>query len=103
MGLGPNGSSLLTKLGKRQAWEMTIDELTTIITSDQARRTIQRSLGRSLRAAISDGTAAKAKRAERKAPTLESLGFAPAICNQLRLTGKSEAELIKLMREKGLL
>lgn len=100
MGLGPNGSSLLAKLGKKQAWEMSNDELTTFITADQARRTIQRSMGRSLRQAKDDGSAAKAKRAP---ATLESLGFAPAICSQLRLTGKSEAELIKLMREKGLL
>ena len=90
----------MQKLGKKQAWEMTIDELTSIITADQARRTIQRSMGRSLRAAKDDGTAAKAKR---QPATLESLGFAPSICSQLRLTGKSEAELIKLMREKGLL
>ena len=100
MGLGPNATSLLTKLGKKQAWEMTIDELTTFITADQVRRTLQRSLGRSLRQSKTDGSAAKAKRAP---PTLESLGFAPSICNQLRLTGKSEAELIKLMRQKGLL
>lgn len=100
MGLGPNQSSLLTKLGKKQAWEMTIDEITAIITADQVRRTIQRSMGRSLRQAKDDGSAAKAKRAP---ATLESLGFAPSICDQLRLTGKSETELIKLMREKGLL
>lgn len=100
MGLGPNQTSLLTKLGKKQAWEMTLNELTALITADQARRTIQRSLGRSLRKAKDDGTAAKAKRAP---ATLESLGFAPSICSQLRLTGKSEAELIKLMRQKGLL
>ena len=100
MGLGPNATSLLTKLGKKQAWEMTLDELTQIITADQVRRTIQRSLGRSLRQSKTDGSAAKAK----KAPaTLESLGFAPSVCSQLRLTGKSEATLIKLMGEKGLL
>lgn len=99
MGLGPNKTSLLTKLGKLQAWEMPLDDLIAIITADQARRTIQRSLGRSLR----DGSAAKARRQEAKAPTLESLGFAPAICSQLRLTGASEQEIIKLMREKGLL
>ena len=100
MGLGPNATSLLTKLGKKQAWEMSSDELTQIITADQVRRTVQRSLGRSLRAAKDDGSAAKAK----KAPaTLESLGFAPSVCSQLRLTGKSEATLIKLMGEKGLL
>ena len=100
MGLGPNASSLLTKLGKKAAYEMSPDELTTLITADQVRRTLQRSVGRSLRIAQSDGSAAKAKRAPL---TLESLGFAPSICNQLRLTGKSEAELIKLMRMKGLL
>lgn len=100
MGLGPNASSLLTKLGKKAAWEMTPDELIQLVTADQTRRTIQRAMGRQLRKSQDDGTAAKAKRA---APTLESLGFAPAICDQLRLTGKSEKELIKLMRDKGLL
>ncbi len=100
MGLGPNSSSLLTKLGKRAAWEMTIDELHAFITADQVRRTVQRSLGRSLRQSKEDGSAAKAKRAP---ATLESLGFHSAICNQLRLTGKSEKELISLMKQKGLL
>ena len=100
MGLGPNNSSLLQKLGKRQAWEMSIDELIPFITADQVRRTLQRAMGRSLRQSRDDGSAAKAKR---KPPTLESLGFAPSICDQLRLTGKSEAELIKMMRAKGLL
>ena len=100
MGLGPSGTSLLTKLGKKQFWEMSLAEAEAIILADQARRTIQRSMGRSLRQAKADGTAAKAKR---QPPTLESLGFAPSICDQLRLTGKSEQELIKLMRAKGLL
>ena len=100
MGLGPSGTSLLTKLGKKQFWEIDLAEAEAIIMADQARRTIQRSLGRSLRAAKDNGSAAKAKRAP---ATLESLGFAPSICDQLRLTGKSEAELIKMMRMKGLL
>ena len=100
MGLGPNGTSLLTKLGKKQAWELSIDELTALVSADQTRRSVQRAMGRVLRQSRDDGSAAKAKR---KPATLESLGFAPAICEQLRLTGKTEAELIKLMREKGLL
>lgn len=100
MGLGPNGTSLLSKLGKRQAWELTDAELTQMVTADQARRTIQRAMGRVLRQSKDDGSLKKAKRAP---ATLESLGFAPEICAQLRLTGKSESELIKLMREKGLL
>ena len=100
MGLGPNQSSLLTKLGKKQAWEMTNNELEALVIADQTRRTVQRAMGRVLRQSKDDGSAAKAKRAP---ATLESLGFAPAIAEQLRLTGKSEAELIKLMREKGLL
>lgn len=100
MGLGPNSTSLLNKLGKKQAWEMSLEEITTLVTADQTRRTIQRAMGRVLRQAKDDGTAAKAKRAP---ATLESLGFAPSICDQLRLTGKSEAELISLMRQKGLL
>lgn len=100
MGLGPNGQSLLTKLGKKAAWEMTNDELTQLITADQTRRSIQRAMGRVLRQSKADGSAAKAKR---QPLTLEKLGFAPAICTQLRLSGKSESELIKLMQAKGLL
>ena len=100
MGLGPNGTSLLTKLGKKQAWEMTSDELVTLVIADQGRRTIQRAMGRVLRQSKDDGSAAKARK---KPATLESFGFAPAICAQLRLTGKSESELIKLMKDKGLL
>ena len=100
MGLGPNGTSLLNKLGKKQAWELSTDELIALVTADQAPRTIQRAMGRVLRQSKDDGSTAKARR---KPATLESLGFAPAICAQLRLTGKSEAELIKLMKDKGLL
>ena len=100
MGLGPNNTSLLTKLGKKQAWEMTNNELVAMVTADQTRRTIQRAMGRVLRA---EGSNVKAKRQKAASATLEGLGFAPAICAQLRLTGKSEAELIKLMRDKGLL
>lgn len=100
MGLGPNGTSLLTKLGKKQAWEMTEDELIALVQADQARRSVQRAMGRVLRQSKDDGSAAKAKRAPL---TLEKLGFAPSICTQLRLTGKSESELIHLMQVKGLL
>lgn len=100
MGLGPNKTSLLTKLGKKQAWEMTTNELVALVTADQARRSVQRAIGRALRQSKADGSLAKSKRAP---ATLESLGFAPAICEQLRLTGKSETELIKLMKDKGLL
>lgn len=100
MGLGPGGTSLLAKLGKKQAWEMTLNELTELVTRDQARRTIQRAMGRVLRQSKDDGSAARAKR---RPPTLEQLGFAPELCERLRLSGKSEAELIRLMRDKGLL
>ena len=100
MGLGPNGQSLLTKLGKKAAWEMTNDELIRLVSADQIRRTVQRAMGRVLRQSKADGSAAKAKR---QPLTLEKLGFAPAICEQLRLTGKTESELIKLMGQKGLL
>lgn len=100
MGLGPNQTSLLSKLGKKQAWEMSIEELTVLISADQARRSVQRAMGRVLRQSKEDGSAARTKRAPL---TLEKLGFAPAICAQLRLTGKSEAELIKLMQAKGIL
>lgn len=100
MGLGPNHSSLLAKLGKKQAWEMTDEELQSMVAADQVRRSIQRAMGRVLRQSKEDGTAAKAKR---KAPTLEGLGFAPDICTRLRLSGKTEKEIIKALNDKGLL
>jgi hypothetical protein len=100
MGLGPNSSSLLNKLGKKQAWEMTLEELTELVSADQARRTVQRAMGRVLRQSKDDGSAAKSKRAPL---TLEKLGFAPAICERLRISGKSEKEIIKALNEKGLL
>ena len=100
MGLGPNSTSLLTKIHKKAAYEMTQDELTLLVTADQARRTIQRSLGRQLRKSKDDGSAAKEKR---KPQTLESIGIVHSICDQLRLTGKSEAELVRLIKAKGLL
>lgn len=100
MGLGPNKSSLLTKLGKKQAWELSDEELGAYVSADQARRTVQRAMGRVLRKSKDDGSATKAKRT---LLTLERLGFAPAICAQLRLSGKTESAIIKALNEKGLL
>ena len=98
VGLGPNGTSLLTKLGKRAAWEMTTDELESLVMRDQARRQIKRAMGRLTRI-LRDAP----RPSPRQKQTLEELGLAPLVITGLRKSGKSDAVIIKAMREKGLL
>jgi len=106
MGLGPKGSSLLNKLGFKQAWQMSETELRGIVERDRNRRIIQRGIGRMV------AMATRGKRQQRNATphsasvgpiTLESLGLAPALITGLRKSGKSDSQIIKSMREKGLL
>ena len=112
MGLGPRGTSLLHKLGKLQAWEMSYEELRELVHKDRERRTIARAMGR-LTAMLKDESGKK-KRSEKpsssrkpkasaKVVTLESLGLDPLLITGLRKSGKSDTAIIKSMQEKGLL
>ena len=98
MGLGPANTSLLHKLGKKQAWEMSTSELEEVVRKDQARRQLRRAMGR---------VAAILKTSTRPKPaaktTLESLGLDPMVVVGLRKSGKSDAVIIKAMQAKGLL
>ena len=95
-GIASNNTSLLTKLGQKAAWEMTNDELLAMVTADQQRRSIQRSLGR-LHRMMKDKPSPKPKL------TLEQLGLDPSLITRMRASGLSEAVLIKRIQEAGLL
>lgn len=96
-GISSNNTSLLTKLGQKAAWEMTNDELLAMVTADQQRRSIQRSLGR-LHRMIKDKPPHKSQ-----LTNLEQLGLDPSLITRMRASGLSEAVLIKRIQEAGLL
>lgn len=95
MGIGPNGTSLLEKLGFKRAHLMNEDELLTLVKKEQARRSVARAIGRIIRAD-------KGKKPD-KIQTLEDVGLAPATCNKLRQSGLSDLAIIQRMQQKGLL
>lgn len=115
--IGPGGTSLLHKLGKKQAWEMTDDELHAIVLKDQERRTIERAIGRlqkSLELEETDGETYVPKKVGRprtksrvktsKAPTtLEAYGIAEPLCKKLRATGKPDWQLILELQGAGII
>lgn len=112
MGLGPNNTSLLHKLGKKQAWEMTDEELEELVARDQARRSTQRAIGR-VRKVLTDsdgnertttrGRPRTKSRVKKEPQKLEDFGLAPAICKKLRESGKPDFQLILELQAAGLL
>lgn len=96
--LGPQGISLLHKLGYKRAFEMTEAELMVLVEADRERRIKQRTLGRVIKAG---------KEKQPKAPkveiTLESLGFAPNIIEKLRANGQPDSAIIATLRKAGLI
>lgn len=102
MGLGPKGSSLLHKLGQKAAYELTEGELLALVEADRTRRTTQRTLGRVMRQTM-DKPAKTTKSGKVKIEqSLDSLGLDPNVVAKLRAGGKSDAELISLLRKAGL-
>ncbi len=95
MGIGPNNTSLLHKMGKLRAFEMTDDQLLEMVTLEQRRRSFQRTVGRTLRMAKDHPT--------RQKTTLESLGLAAPIIEKLRASGVKEEVLISRIQKAGLL
>jgi hypothetical protein len=105
MGLGPKGSSLLHKLGQKPAYELTEGELLQLVSADRERRVTQRTLGRVMRQAA-DKKPKTTKSGKKTAPagptSLESLGLDPNVIAKLRADGKTDAQLILLLRKAGL-
>ncbi|KKK53860.1 hypothetical protein LCGC14_3090530 [marine sediment metagenome] len=93
--MGPNGTSLLHKLGSLRAFEMSEGALLDMVVKEQHRRSVARVAGRIIRSA--KGTKAA------KLMKLEDLGLAPLTCIKLRSSGKSDLEIIRALQQKGLL
>lgn len=76
--------------------EMSDDELRTLVSADRARRVATRVAGR-IKAAQTH------KKVAHKIETLETIGVAPELITKLRATGKSDSELIAMLRAKGII
>lgn len=94
--IGPNGKSLLHKLGLQLAHEMPEQSFLELISREQERRTFQRAMGRVIRKAKDHPTKLKLIR-------LEQLGLDPDTCTRLRATGMDESILIRKIKEAGLI
>ena len=96
-GIGPKGTSLLTKLGLKSILDMSDEELRELVSADRFRRSAQRAIGRAKRI-----MSTKKPKAEREIK-LESTGLAPELIVRLRATGKTDAEIIANMKARGIL
>lgn len=124
MGLGPNHTSLLHKIGKKQAWEMTDDELQAIVAKDQHRRTIDRSIARlekvlseddsdtytprragrpKTKSTVKTSTKTRKKRSPSSSDNLESFGLSTDLIAKLRQTGKPDFQLILELQAAGVI
>lgn len=123
MGLGPNNSSLLHKLGQKQAWEMTDDELHAIVAKDQHRRTVDRAIARlekvlaedddstytprrgraKTKSTVKSSTARRKKSSKAEVGTLEGFGLSPDLIAKLRSTGKPDFQLILELQAAGVI
>lgn len=112
MGLGPNHTFLLHKLGLKPAHELSDSELQMIVAKDQERRTYERSMGRAQRMMAEDDESTtikvgrpRTKSRVKKAPveTLEGFGLKPELCEKLRATGKPDWQLILELQGAGIL
>jgi hypothetical protein len=99
-GIGPKSSSLLDKLGLKSITAMSDAELRELVSADRVKRTMTRVAGRINRIA-KDKTQVAYK--PKVAPTLESIGLAPSLISKLRLSGKSDEELITQLKAKGII
>lgn len=118
MGVGPLNSSLLNKLGFKQAFEMSDGELQAIVLKDQHRRTTERAMGRLYHVLTDDdGETYTPKRVGRPRTksrvksngkkdlpqTLEGFGLSAEIISKLRATGKPDWQLILELQGAGLI
>ena len=95
-GIGPKGTSLLEKLGGKRACDMTPQELRNLVEREQHTRSSKRAIGRIIR------VAKDMPKVKEKITRLEQLELAPSVIIKLRMTGKSEEELIEAIRRSGL-
>lgn len=102
--LGPQSTSLLHKLGRKLAYEMSEEELQSLVAADQKRRTIARAMGRAAKFLTQKSPAKGAKTKSKRALVLDSY-VAPAIAKALRekWPSKTDPELISMLQGKGLL
>jgi hypothetical protein len=111
--IGPGGMSLLEKLGLKPAHELSDEELQLIVSKDQERRTIQRSMGRAQRMMADEDDESttikvgrpRTKSRVKKAPpeTLEAFGLRPELCEKLRSSGKPDWQLILELQGAGII
>lgn len=94
-----NSNSILEKLGLTSIQNLTAEELQKLISSDRQNRAMVRAAGR-IKRISKDSSQPKSHKAP---PTLASLGFAPALIEKLRASGKSDTELIAMLKEKGVI
>lgn len=98
MGIGPMNSSLLDKLGLKAITELSTDELRQLVSGDRQNRVLVRAAGR-----IKRINKDKASVKVHKLVTLESIGLAPSLIVKLRLSGKSDSEIINELKSKGVI
>lgn len=98
MALLNKAPSILTKLGLKGIGQMTDDELRSLVSLDRQNRTLVRAAGRIKRIA-KDKSAVKVHRSN----TLEALGLDKALIEKWRSSGKSDEELISILKAKGIL
>ena len=110
MGLGPKQTSLLRKLGKLQAWEMSSEQLQKIVADNQQKRTIDRSMSRAAKLMSSSTTSLKRSKARSKEKAsnkplkkLEDCGLSVEIVKSLRATGKQDFQIILELQAAGLI
>jgi|SRR6187401_202811 len=112
MGIGPNQTSLLHKLGKKAAWEMSDLELHELVAKEQERRTIQRALGRAAKMMEVDtegtytprvGRPRTKSRVKKTPAKLEDFGLKADLITKLRATGKPDFQLILELQGAGII
>lgn len=90
--------SILSKLGLKGIGQMTEDELRSLVSLDRQNRVMVRTAGRINRIAKD-----KAQPKTHKVDTLEALGLGSELIQKWRASGKSDGELISLLKAKGIL
>ena len=92
-------TTLLDKLGLKSLGQMSDDELRQLVSKDRQNRTMVRAAGRIKRIAKDEAQ----PKTHKALPTLEATGLAPALIVKLRASGKSDAELIAILKARGVI
>ncbi len=86
--------SILKKLGIKPLIEMSPAELTSLVSADRQRRSIERALGRVKR---------QMKGLTKPKLTLDNCGLAPSLVAAMRATYKNDDVALTALRQKGLI